>query len=289
MACDKYIEWMSAALDGELTADERRELDGHLALCPQCAELFALLSRNANAARELDCELPSGLHERIMSNLPDQTAAGSKVVRWKRWGALAACLVLVVGAVLTMPLASRSFDAASAPESKSADGANFAPNAAAEAEVVSPESAPDPMEVPETDETDIRWSSPKCLQVGYDFASEAPSAVVIASARSLKEYLKDRDPGLFDEDGAPVLNPELEALYGLYPDDFFADRCLLAILLEEGSGSIGHELVSVTADEVTIRRVVPEAGTCDMVAWLILVELTPVLDDGATLTVHMLD
>jgi len=55
--------------------------------------------------------------------------------------------------------------------------------------------------------------------------------------------------------------------------------------LEENSGSISHEIKSITGDTVTIRRVVPEAGTCDMAGWLLLVELDEVLDNGSVLSV----
>ncbi len=103
MDCTKYTELMSAALDGECTAEEHRELDRHLAVCPECAALFEILSANAKAAREMDCEMPAGLKERILNNLPEQEQPKKqgKVIHWKRWipVAAAACLVLVVSLV----------------------------------------------------------------------------------------------------------------------------------------------------------------------------------------------
>ncbi len=67
---------------------------------------------------------------------------------------------------------------------------------------------------------------------------------------------------------------------GALPDRdeaFFTDRELVLILLEEGSGSIDHEVTDVLTgpDGVTvaIRRIVPEVCTADMAAWLVLVEL----------------
>lgn len=104
MNCSKYTQWLSAALDGQLTAQQRRELDAHLAICPDCAALFETLRANAQAMRELDCQFPENLHQRIMGSLPAQAAPVKKnnVVHWRRWGSLAACLVLVAVAALTV-------------------------------------------------------------------------------------------------------------------------------------------------------------------------------------------
>lgn len=113
MDCDKYLELMSAALDGELTAEDRRALDSHLAVCPECAALYQTLCGQSAALRELDCEVPTDLKQRIMENLPEQekpaehikpvrwTPKTGRVIHWKRWApvAAAACLALVVALV----------------------------------------------------------------------------------------------------------------------------------------------------------------------------------------------
>ena len=51
--CDQALEWISAALDGALTPEEQRGLDGHLAACAECRALAA----------EFDavCEMSMGL------------------------------------------------------------------------------------------------------------------------------------------------------------------------------------------------------------------------------------
>jgi anti-sigma factor RsiW len=43
MECDTCQAALEARLDGELTADEAREIDRHLAICPACARQFATL------------------------------------------------------------------------------------------------------------------------------------------------------------------------------------------------------------------------------------------------------
>lgn len=111
MDCEKYLELMSAALDGECSAGERRELDCHLAVCPRCAALFEALSAQSAALRELDCDAPDGLTARIMADLPEQKKPG-RAIRWKRWGALAACLVLAAGVGVLIPRGMRMGSAA---------------------------------------------------------------------------------------------------------------------------------------------------------------------------------
>ena len=42
--CNEYTELISAALDGALSPGQRKELDAHLAACPECAALYKELS-----------------------------------------------------------------------------------------------------------------------------------------------------------------------------------------------------------------------------------------------------
>ncbi len=61
-----------------------------------------------------------------------------------------------------------------------------------------------------------------------------------------------------------------------YDEEYFEDQILLMVLLEEGSGSIRHEVKRVGVDAgklvVEIDTIVPEVGTCDMAEWHILIE-----------------
>lgn len=62
-----------------------------------------------------------------------------------------------------------------------------------------------------------------------------------------------------------------------YDDAYFEKQCLVMVLLQENSGSNRHKVKSVsllndTKLTVDIERIVPEAGTCDMAAWHILIE-----------------
>lgn len=104
------------------------------------------------------------------------------------------------------------------------------------------------------EKTRIRWR---------EGLAELPQARVIRSRGELQAALT----GETAQDGA--LPDRDEA--------FFADHELVLILLEEGSGSIDHEIMDVKTgpDGVTvaIRRIVPEICTADMAAWLLVLEL----------------
>jgi hypothetical protein len=122
------------------------------------------------------------------------------------------------------------------------------------------------------------------LRVSYGY-TPAPSAVVLSSTSSLEQYLQGFGSNRYDSEGNPVPNEALEKLKETYTDDYFADRCLAAVVVESGSGSTRYEVLSVSHDTVHIRTIVPEIGTCDMAAWLIVIELDEMLDDGSTLEV----
>lgn len=64
-----------------------------------------------------------------------------------------------------------------------------------------------------------------------------------------------------------------------YDEAFFEKNYLIFVLLEEGSGSIHHEVRSVeqTPDQlisISVDRKVPEVGTTDMAQWHIILELS---------------
>jgi hypothetical protein len=62
-----------------------------------------------------------------------------------------------------------------------------------------------------------------------------------------------------------------------YDSSFFESNILIAVLIEEPSGSIRHELTLVEEEDnkITfgITRDVPEIGTTDMAQWHILISM----------------
>lgn len=100
MDCNQALEYISAALDGELTAEEVAELDAHLADCPECqalAEEFGILSVALSDMEEVP---PPGLAEQIKARLdpapPVSLDAARRKIRRRAWGSLAAMLAVVV-------------------------------------------------------------------------------------------------------------------------------------------------------------------------------------------------
>lgn len=316
MDCTRYEELMSAALDGGLSAGERRELDRHLAECPACAALFGELGAQCAALRELDCPFPDGLHDRILENLPGQDAAPvRKTIRWQRWAAVAACLVLVAAAaVRALPmLSARSYVSAppgmaDGPMVDEADGVSCggeAPliedefcagsgGAPAQRSGASPETveadgavneknaepAPVPYAAQEGSimEPDFyAFKNDQYLRVAYGYTPE-PGARIIGSAQSLEEFSEQ-----FPFDGLTGLLPQ-------YDETYFEIGRLLAVVLEEPSGSIRHQIPpqGLLRDQVTIQAFRPQIGTCDMAAWLILAEVDAMFDDGDELAVAII-
>lgn len=95
MEHEEYLEWMSAALDGQLLPAQRIQLEAHLRTCPSCAQLYEELSQQSAALRDLDCTLPPHLHESILNQLPSQASHPLPRRLWQVLAPLAACLVLV--------------------------------------------------------------------------------------------------------------------------------------------------------------------------------------------------
>ena len=58
-----------------------------------------------------------------------------------------------------------------------------------------------------------------------------------------------------------------------YTKEWFDTHKLLVVCLEEGSGSVRHEVTAVSKDTVCINRLNTHVGTCDMAYWHILIEL----------------
>lgn len=102
MACDRYLELLSARLDGALTEEEEQDLRSHLAVCPDCRAVGAQLSALQGAFPELE-EIPApegfaqGVMDRIRTEEPKKVTPLFKRPQVRALAGLAACLALVVG------------------------------------------------------------------------------------------------------------------------------------------------------------------------------------------------
>jgi len=100
MPCDQFRDSLDARLDGELTPDEARDVDQHLATCPTCAADYARLSATHQLLSEnlMRYRAPDVLKARIRGALVDTGDAGALRVMPQRrstwWRSLAAGIVI---------------------------------------------------------------------------------------------------------------------------------------------------------------------------------------------------
>lgn len=277
MTCDEALEAISAALDGELGAHERRELDAHMRECPDCAALFDELAANSRALRELDCAAPEGLDERILARLP-RRRAGYRV--WRRLGLAAACLTLALclGAFVQ---ARSGGDAAGQPEARSADAPMLADIGGAEA--AQGRAAEDEDEF---DAVAFSAGAPSAQYLRCTW-TQAPAARYLSTYDELEDYL-----ALCGEDSAS----SAAALYG---PDYFASAALLAVPYEQEGGGEPAVVVEQVQTGEGVCRVVLEPAQApaaekaaaedtqaqDASSWLILVETGPLPSGGGTIEV----
>ncbi len=308
MTCEQALEAMSAALDGELSAEERKELDEHLNTCPECAALMEELSGQSLLLRQLDCDVPAGLDARILSALPEQprpAAKKGKITHWRRWSTLAACLILALwgGSALTNSLRMGSTGADAAPNSMAAQPDADAPSgdtgeAPDDSLMAYSGGSADPDEgagdsvggqdpliesnaatkygtesVAPALENDVLY-----LRVQWSEGLDAPAAQLVSDVDALAAL-------------ADSLGIDSDAL-AAYGDEFFEEHRLIAVTLTESSGSVSYAVNGLEPTEdgwqVDILRSVPEVSTCDMAAWLILVETDLNVTDGDVLTVSII-
>jgi hypothetical protein len=100
--CEKYGELISGQLDGELTDNERRELEEHLRDCPECRALSAVYREISGALTE-DAVVPEGFAQGVMARLPVRPAGirarGRSFARLVPAAACFAVVLLAAGAL----------------------------------------------------------------------------------------------------------------------------------------------------------------------------------------------
>lgn len=102
MSCDRYLELLSARLDGVLTGEEEQELEEHLAVCPDCRAAGAQLAALREAFPELEeVQVPEGFAQGVMDRIrgsePEKVIPLFKRPQVRALAGLAACLVVVAG------------------------------------------------------------------------------------------------------------------------------------------------------------------------------------------------
>ena len=130
ISCEKIQEMISSMLDGQLSDEERAAVEEHIALCPECAAMYEDFSALSISLKEEFSAVPAQLHDKIMSGVKARRRK-AKIIPLRAYLSAAACLVLVVGAVLAVGN-GRSYDKA-VPAAPAAPAALAEPAAPAEA------------------------------------------------------------------------------------------------------------------------------------------------------------
>ena len=115
---------------------------------------------------------------------------------------------------------------------------------------------------------------------GYHDGVEYPIVKIIRSVNELNSYYNEnKEKYSLERREDPASDSTIGFLDACdkYDAAYFEDQILVMVLLEEGSGSIRHNVDNVKTGSdgklyVSIRRDVPEVGTDDMAEWHILIE-----------------
>lgn len=232
-SCKEYQELISRMLDDDLNKSERDALAAHVKTCPDCAAVYvAFRSLSEHLGEDLE-EVPHALHENIMAEVRrDGIRARNSAHRshrtWHTVLTVAACLVLVIAAGLSLPkLAPRMGKNAAAP-------AEAAPAAAAEqvAEAEMPMAAPAPL--PEEKESVQENAAAGNAMTSADaYSDEVPAEEAAGTAEA-------REP-VYDADGALILDEAqsaalLESLSGeTRTVESQPEREIHVVLLKDGA------------------------------------------------------
>lgn len=225
--CETYWELMSCAMDGALTDEERRRLEGHLTQCPECREILKQM-QNLHEDMPGVGSAPAGFVDGVMekaavteqdipfTNLPQdrdvhKTGRDSLKAWWKpitQWCAIAACFLIVCG-VGTMANRSGLFSAenstgASAPAADSCQmesqtvadeavpGANEKPAAGTAEDGHSGQLEPDAAEDIFIKEDVLEWGGVYYINTG-DTTEELPEGFALAGECSLLAVSSSQD------------------------------------------------------------------------------------------------
>lgn len=218
MTCENAWEWISAALDGELTADEQAQLDLHLAQCSHCRALFDDLSAIHGACTHLEVTPPPALRAQILDHLPPQRQPAKVIsIHWRRWAAMAAAFVFVAMAAwhlpeaLNKPTSPTPVAVQDAPTTDSEPTANGTEPAVAPSErptdvaPIDAASVPDETAefVPLSDEAEAAAEITAAIGGTNDSVAEVPSATPQAAARKVAQAPLNAENGAVTENALP--------------------------------------------------------------------------------------
>lgn len=161
--CLAYLELMNAVLDGEATAQQQADLQGHLACCPACAALYEDLSALRAGSDGLVVPAPAGLTDAVLEQIkagpsPKLTVLPKRKNRWFPMVAAAAVCALAIWGTGSLDRLISVSDAPAAAPAEIADTICTEPSAAAE--TPAPAEPKEHFEAPVSDQT---WETPDTL------------------------------------------------------------------------------------------------------------------------------
>lgn len=97
-ACDAYLDKIMLSVDGELSEQEEKSLQAHLAVCDRCRSLYSAYREIQSGIIQMDETPPENLSESVMRRIRREKQGRKPHIRNYRFTliAAAACLVLVV-------------------------------------------------------------------------------------------------------------------------------------------------------------------------------------------------
>ena len=119
--CEHYQKLISRMLDNDLSKDERSALAAHVKTCPDCAAVYvAFRSLSEHLGADLE-EVPPSVHENVMAEVRRDSLRAKNSVhrshrRWHTALTVAACLVLVAAAGLSLPRLAPRMGKSAAPQ-----------------------------------------------------------------------------------------------------------------------------------------------------------------------------
>lgn len=95
----EHSDLISTYVDGELTAEEKKEIDAHIQKCEECSRLLGLYRDISSALEGIDEPAPEDLRANIMNRISRGKGNGGRWFRPKRLMAVAATFFVVVSVV----------------------------------------------------------------------------------------------------------------------------------------------------------------------------------------------
>lgn len=97
--CRKYLDMISARIDGELDAGQIEELEAHLKTCPECMEMYRLLASVSKSFGENMTDPGADFTDKVMSAVDGRNIKPAKRALSRKWAGLAACAVIVIALI----------------------------------------------------------------------------------------------------------------------------------------------------------------------------------------------